>query len=81
VTTIATTSVWAVFAVFVLAALAVDLLGHRRDRDIRFGEALGWSVLWVALALVFNGFVYVRFGREPALQFLTGNGFVKSHTV
>jgi tellurite resistance protein TerC len=81
VTTIATTSVWAVFAVFVLAALAVDLLGHRRDRDIRFGEALGWSVLWVALALVFNGFVYVRFGREPALQFLTGYLVEKSLSV
>ena len=79
--TIATTSVWAIFAVFVLAALAVDLLGHRRNRDVRFGEALGWSVLWVALALLFNGFVYVRFGREPALQFLTGYLVEKSLSV
>jgi tellurite resistance protein TerC len=81
VNTIATSSVWAVFAVFVLLALAVDLLGHRRDRDIRFGEAFGWSVLWVALALLFNGFVYVRFGREPALQFLTGYLVEKSLSV
>jgi tellurite resistance protein TerC len=81
VTTIATTSVWAVFAGFVLVALAVDLLGHRRDRDIRFNEAFGWSVLWVALALLFNTFVYVRFGREPALQFLTGYLVEKSLSV
>ena len=79
--TIATTSVWSVFAVFVLVALAVDLLGHRRHREIRFGEALAWSVLWVALALLFNGFVYVRFGREPALQFLTGYLVEKSLSV
>ena len=79
--TIATSSVWAVFAGFVLVALAVDLLGHRRDREIRFAEALGWSVLWVALALLFNAFVYVRFGRDPALQFLTGYVVEKSLSV
>jgi tellurite resistance protein TerC len=81
VNTIATTSVWAVFAGFVLVALAVDLLGHRRDRDVRFAEAFGWSVLWVALALLFNALVYVRFGREPALQFLTGYLVEKSLSV
>jgi len=81
VNTIATSSVWAVFAGFVLVALAVDLLGHRRDRDIRFAEAFGWTVLWVALALLFNAFVYVRFGREPALQFLTGYLVEKSLSV
>jgi len=81
VNTIATSSVWAVFAGFVLVALAVDLLGHRRDRDIRFAEAFGWSVLWVVLALLFNALVFVRFGREPALQFLTGYLVEKSLSV
>lgn len=72
---------WAAFGIFVIVALGVDLLGHRRDRHIGFAEAFGWSVLWVALALVFNGFVYFRFGREPALQFLTGYLIEKSLSV
>src|SRR5205814_2656179 len=39
------------------------------------------SVVWIALALLFNGFVYLRFGREAALQFLPGYLVEKSLSV
>jgi tellurite resistance protein TerC len=74
-------STWAGFGVFVIIALAIDLALHRDAHEIGFTEALAWSVVWIALALLFNGFVYVRFGREAALQFFTGYLVEKSLSV
>jgi tellurite resistance protein TerC len=39
---------------------------------LRFREAAGWSLFWVALSLAFNGWVAWRFGGQVGLQFLTG---------
>jgi TerC family integral membrane protein len=66
-------ALWAGFACFVLALLAIDLgVVHRRAHEVRFREALAWTCVWVALALAFNAFIYVQFGSEKALEFLTG---------
>jgi tellurite resistance protein TerC len=65
--------VWIAFNLFVLAMLAVDLLVfHREAHEVRFREALSWSIVWVALALVFGAGVYVRMGAEAGQQYLTG---------
>ena len=64
---------WAGFTVFVLAMLALDLgVFHRKAHAIGTREALGWSVFWIALALVFNLGVGYWFGTERGLEFLTG---------
>lgn len=64
---------WAGFVVFVIAMLALDLgIFHRKAHEVRFKEALGWSIVWVVLAMIFNAGIWYRFGAEPALQFLTG---------
>src|SRR5262245_51296186 len=64
---------WLGFTVFVLAMLALDLgVFHREAHVVRFREALGWSGLWVGLALAFNALVYHWFGAERGLEFLTG---------
>ena len=64
---------WVGFNVFVLAMLAVDLLiFHRDSHEVSMKEAAGWTAVWVALALVFNGGIYHYFGPEVGLQFLTG---------
>ena len=73
---------WGGFNVFVLAMLAIDLgLFHKRAHEIRFKEAASWSLVWIALALLFNVGVYVWRGRETALQFLTGYLLEKSLSV
>ena len=47
---------WSVFLAFVLAMLALDLgVFNRKDHVVGPREALGWSVLWVSLALAFGG--------------------------
>jgi tellurite resistance protein TerC len=53
--------------------LALDLgVFNRKEHDVPVKEALIWSTVWITLALLFNLFVFVKFGRTPALEFLTG---------
>jgi tellurite resistance protein TerC len=64
---------WAGFIAFVLALLALDLgIFHRKAHEISVREAAGWSIVWAALAGVFNIGIYFRFGPERALEFTTG---------
>ena len=64
---------WVAFAVLVLTMLALDLgVFHRKAHEIGMREALGWSALWIVLALLFNLGIYFWHGPEKALEFLTG---------
>ena len=73
---------WIGFNVFVLAMLALDLgVFHRNAHVVSLREAGTWSAIWVALALVFNVGLWMVWGPEPALQFLTGYLIEKSLSV
>ncbi len=62
--------------------LALDLgVFHRKAHEVKFREALGWSVVWISLALLFNVGVWWKFGPEPGVQFLTGYLIEKSLSV
>jgi tellurite resistance protein TerC len=64
---------WIAFNIFVLAMLALDLgVFHRKAHVVKIKEALGWTAIWITLALLFNLGIYFWRGPEPALQFLTG---------
>jgi len=64
---------WIGFTLFVLAMLALDLgVFHRKQHVVGVREALIWTAVWISLALLFNAGVYLRFGPERALEFLTG---------
>ncbi|MBA3976385.1 MAG: hypothetical protein C0504_19430 [Candidatus Solibacter sp.] len=64
---------WVGFTILILALLALDLgVFHRRDHAVRTREALVWTAVWIALALVFNAGVYRWFGPERGLEFFTG---------
>lgn len=74
--------IWVGFNLFVLAMLALDLgVFHRKAHAVSFKEALGWSGVWIGLALAFNAGLYFWMGPEPALQFLTGYLIEKSLSV
>jgi tellurite resistance protein TerC len=73
---------WAAFLAFVLVMLALDLgVFNRKDHVVGPREALGWSTLWVALALAFGGYVWFRHGSEMGLQYFTGYVIEKSLSV
>jgi tellurite resistance protein TerC len=64
---------WTAFTAGILALLALDLgVFHRTAHEVRFREALVWSIVWVALSAAFGGWVYVHFGAQRGLEFFTG---------
>lgn len=64
---------WVLFNAFVLAMIGLDLWIFRRPaQQIKFREALTWSILWIALAGVFAGLLYFWQGRTSAVEFTTG---------
>jgi tellurite resistance protein TerC len=66
-------SFWILFNVIIFAILALDLgVINKRAHKITLKEALAWSGVWIAVALIFNCFVFAQFGRTKALEFLTG---------
>jgi len=53
--------------------LALDLgVFHRRSHTVKFKEALGWSLMWVAMAAAFAVLVYSWHGHTAMLEFVTG---------
>ena len=73
---------WIGFNAFVLAMLAADLgIFHRRAHEIRMREALLWSGLWVALALIFAAGLWHIQGRQAGLEFVAGWLIEKSLSV
>lgn len=89
--TIGTWWMWVGFAVFVVLAIAVDLLVMERQgaHKVTMKEALNWSLLWFSLAFVFVGLLWWYLdssqGREVAntasMQFITGYLVEKSLSV
>lgn len=73
---------WLGFIAFVIAMIAVDLFALRRRgaHKVSIREALVWTGIWVALALIFSlllwGYLDASMGRatanEKVLEFLTG---------
>ena len=70
---VGTPYLWAGFTLFVLAMLGIDLgVFHRRAHEVKVREAFAWTLVWIALALIFNAAFYFWFGPQRALEFFTG---------
>lgn len=64
---------WILFNLFALGMLVLDLrVFHRPGHLVRFREALGWSALYVAMAVAFAAVLYFWQGRQAGLEFVTG---------
>jgi tellurite resistance protein TerC len=73
---------WVGFNAFILAMLVLDLaVFHKRPHEVKFKEAAGWSVFWIALALLFNAGLWYLSGPQAGLEFLTGYLIEKSLSV
>ncbi|WP_129126714.1 TerC family protein [Geomonas oryzae] len=64
---------WIAFAVIMTVMFVLDLfVFNRKSHEIRFREALAWTVVWVGLAMLFNAGVWYFLGSAKALEFFTG---------
>src|SRR5262245_48231 len=80
--------IWTSFVLFVAALIAIDLgVLHRKSHTIKVREALGWTCVWISVAMIFNVIVYFLYegkilagwlppheltGKDAAMQFFTG---------
>ena len=79
---IATAPMWAGFIAFVLVMLALDLFvfGGNKAHKVSVKEAATWSLVWVSLALLFNGGLWwylngtagPEIANQKALEFFSG---------
>lgn len=83
---------WILFNGLVLGLLALDLgVFHKNAHEVKFKEAIGWSVFWIALALLFNTALYYFWdsiapgsaysNKDAALAFFTGYLIEKSLSI
>ncbi|MDX1438447.1 MAG: TerC family protein [Rubricoccaceae bacterium] len=65
--------IWIGLNVFVVVLLLIDLFGfNRKAHKIGIGEAARTSAFFVAAAALVNTFVWLQYGTEAGLTFLTG---------
>lgn len=92
-----TTLVWISFLMLILFVVSLDLgVFHKKAHVVTLPEALGWTAVWVSLALVFNIVVYYLYefnpagwdmdterltGAEAAVQYFTGYVVEKSLSI
>jgi len=70
------------FNAFVLVMLALDLgVFHRHAHVVSLRESITWTLVWIALALIFNAGVWHYAGEQKALEFFTGYVIEKSLSV
>lgn len=83
---------WLTFVAIVLVSLFIDFVVLKKQGAHAIGvkEALNWSMVWVALSLLFNGLLWwavrdssgsVELANTKALEFLTGYLIEKSLAV
>src|SRR6185295_10817482 len=72
---------WGLLAGLMVILISIDLLAHRGDRVDSRGRALVWSIVWIAAAVVFGGFVAVVFGASASEQYFAAYLLEKSLSV
>jgi len=89
-----TIPIWIAFLLFVATMVALDLgIFHPKGTVITIRSALGWSAVWITMALIFNVVIFLLYennyewaslatehltGRQAAAQFLVGYILEKS---
>jgi len=63
--TIASPLLWAISVAGLLVLLALDFAITRRPHEVRMREAVGWTIFYLALPLLFGVYVWLDHGTQP----------------
>jgi tellurite resistance protein TerC len=75
-------TVWVATLGLVLGLFLLDLVvSQRNPHAVGFREAVGWSVFYIAVAVGFGIWMYVRYGAEFGAQYFAGYIVEKSLSV
>ncbi|WP_326568937.1 TerC/Alx family metal homeostasis membrane protein [Amycolatopsis rhabdoformis] len=72
---------WLISIAVLVLLLVADFMVTRRPHEVSMREAVGWSVFYLTLPLVFGAWLWVAFGSGQAVEFLTGFVVEKSLSV
>lgn len=73
---------WIFFHLLIFTFIIIDLRAlNSSSRTITLKESLVWSAMWITLALGFCFWIYITYGKEPAVTFLSGYLIEKSLSV
>jgi tellurite resistance protein TerC len=72
---------WFILAAVVVASLAIDLVAHRGSKGQGRKTAVVWSVVWIALAVAFGGWIAAQFGSSTAQDYFTAYLVEKSLSI
>lgn len=80
-TTIGTPTLWTATIVGVLLLLAFDFVVTRKPHEVSMKEAVGWSIFYIALPVLFGVWVWAEHGGDTGVKFYTGYLVEKSLSV
>lgn len=78
---IGTPQLWGITLVAVLALFVADFLVTRKPHEVSITEAIGWSVLYIALPVAFGGWIWLQYGQQIGFQYYAGYLVEKSLSV
>lgn len=79
--TIGTPALWAWTIGGVIALFVLDFLITRRPHEVSMKEAIGWSIVYIALPVLFGVYLLAQFGGQIGLEYYTGYLVEKSLSV
>ncbi|ASR35651.1 tellurium resistance protein TerC [Prauserella marina] len=72
---------WLISIAVLVALLTADFLVTRRPHEVQLKEAVGWSLFYLALPVVFGLWLWLDAGTPQAVEFFTGFVVEKSLSV
>lgn len=79
--TIGTPLLWGLTIGAVVALLVLDFIITRKPHEVSMREAVGWSVFYIALPVIFGIWVFFQYGGGTGVEFMTGYLVEKSLSV
>jgi tellurite resistance protein TerC len=78
---VGSTGLWFLSIAVLLGLLVADFAVTRRPHEVSMREAVGWSVFYLALPVVFGCWLWLDVGSDKSLEFMTGFVVEKSLSV
>jgi len=80
-TTIGTPELWTITFLGIIVLLILDFIITRKPHEVSFKEAVGWSIFYIALPVIFGVWVWNEYGSDTGVKFYTGYLVEKSLSV
>lgn len=79
--TIATPALWWGTIIGVLLLVTLDFIITRKPHEVSFKEAVGWTIFYIALPVVFGAWIWWQYGHDTGVKYYTGYVVEKSLSV